>query len=154
MVLRMFDRGMVCETPGVTWTVGTGRDEAGAPPVRAGAAEGTKASTSRFTMRPPGPEPGISSIGRCFSAATFLARGEALTRPPVLLAAGAAAGAGAGRGAGAGVGAAAGFGAAGAEAAGAAGAGAAGAAAAAGLDAVRSFAAWASKAEMSSSFEP
>jgi hypothetical protein len=66
IVLRIVESGTVCDTPGVTLTAGTGRAGALAEAVvaapRAGVADGTKASTSRFTMRPPGPEPGMLAI--------------------------------------------------------------------------------------------
>jgi hypothetical protein len=84
--------------------------EAPPPDLPAGLGFLAAASISARTMRPPGPEPVIVEASTPFSAASFLARGEILTRSPE-----ARAGAGAGAGA-----AAAGAGAAGAEGAGAA----------------------------------
>ncbi len=152
----MLLRGTVCDTPGVTRTDGTGRAGAWVEgPVARGAA-GTKASTSRRTTRPPGPEPGICSMGSCFSAATFLARGDALTRPLSWAEAGlgaeaaGATDAATGRAFRAGTGAAAGaYGT--PEAVPGGGATGAGGRAA---PPPRSFSAWASNAEMSSVFEP
>src|SRR5688572_3843493 len=57
----------------------------------AGAPEVCAASTSLATMRPPGPVPEIPESSTPLEAAIFLARGEALTRSPLLAGAGLAA---------------------------------------------------------------
>ena len=103
---------------------------AGALATGAAAAAGTKCSTSRLTMRPPSPEPGMVARLRPRSAANFFANGEAFNRPFVAgagagatgagaAATGAGAGAATGTGAGVGDGAGAGASTAGASAAGA-----------------------------------
>ena len=90
MLLRILVTGMSSAS-----SVATGAAAGALPAAVAGAAApGFALSTSSLRIRPPGPEPWSVARSMPFSAAIFLASGEALMRPPVA-AAGAATAAGA-----------------------------------------------------------
>ena len=89
IVLRTFVSGTFSTSPG--WICAYRRGNRAA--ASAGAAAGSKRSTSSATMRPSGPVPRIWESSTPFSRAIRRASGEALIRPPSAGAAGSAAGA-------------------------------------------------------------